>query len=66
MKVEKFGQGFLFPPTANQTKNAMRSYIIRLSAFEGVDLSAVTGVTLDFSPGFGSATYAFDDFEFYH
>lgn len=50
-----------------QTKNAMRSYLIRLSEFPQVDLGAVTGLTLDFTAtGNEQTTFVFDDLEFYH
>ena len=52
---------------AEQTKNAMRSYLVPLAAFENIDLSAVDGLTVDFSQsGQGTTTFILDDVEFYH
>ncbi len=50
----------------DQTKNAMRSYLIRRREFD-VDLTAVTQVTLDFPfMGHEERDLIFDDVEFYH
>jgi hypothetical protein len=49
-----------------QTKNAMRSYVIPLRAFEDVDLGAVEAVTLDFSEaGEQPTSFILDDIAFW-
>ena len=60
--------GIAAPEVTNangQTKNAMRSYLVSLRDFEGVDLGAVTAVRL----GFGNVTqrtrFILDDLAFY-
>lgn len=54
------------PAQEEQTKNAMRSYIIRLSAFDNVDLHKVNQLVLDFSiSGAAATTFILDDLEFY-
>lgn len=48
-----------------QTKNAMRSYLISLRDFEGVDLTAVTSVLFSFQTLTQETIIAFDDLAFY-
>jgi len=49
-----------------QTKNAMRSYLIPLNVFDNVDLNKVNQVVLDFSDsGASTTTFILDDLEFY-
>lgn len=48
-----------------QTKNAMRSYLVRLSAFAGIDLAAVDRVELDLGSGPGGQALIVDDVAFY-
>ena len=56
----------LGPFNNSVTKNAMRSYLIRLAEFEGVDLGAVTSVTVRFPfQGNDPTTIILDDVEFY-
>ncbi|GJM34911.1 MAG: hypothetical protein DHS20C18_39120 [Saprospiraceae bacterium] len=49
-----------------QTKNAMRSYLIRLSAFEGIDLAQVQSVSIDFTDVVAADVHLIlDDVAFY-
>lgn len=49
-----------------QTKNAMRTYVIPLRAFEGIDQSAIDELVLDFSDPQGESTvFLFDDVAFW-
>ncbi len=49
-----------------QTKNAMRSYIIPLDAFKDINLKTLNRLTFDFTPaGQSSTTFILDDIEFY-
>lgn len=49
-----------------QTKNAMRTYLIPLHAFEGIDAAAVTEVILDFSDAGAKPTvFLLDDVAFW-
>lgn len=49
-----------------QTKNAMRTYVIPLRAFDGIDQTAVNELVLDFSDPEGESTmFLFDDVAFW-
>ncbi len=74
VKISDFGGELHFPVVVklfgvgngNQTKNAVRSYLIPLREFD-VDVTAVTQVTIDFPfKGHEERDLIFDDIEFYH